>query len=211
MTTDELKALILANIKNNTSQDITGDLLQSILISIVDTIDDLKVNKETGKGLSSNDFNTAMKNKLSDMPSITNYDAANNRIKIGSKTYQLEQYVPIPDYYIGWTSGTKSAFAALTANQLKALATAYMVDENPTYTHSCTDIIFFVMFKTSKAPTSGSLAAGGLVSPITAADFLAGGDCPHADVTIDGTAYKIYGTRNTDMVGSSNIMTVNFD
>lgn len=172
---------------------------------------DGKVDKDTGMGLSQENFTTALKNKLNAMPNITNYDAANDRITIGSKTYQLTEYVPIPDYYIGWTSGTKSAFAALNESQLKQLATSYMVANNPTYQHACTNIIFFVMFKTDKAPKNGSLVAGGLSSPISAADFLAGGDCPHEPVTIDGTTYKIYGIRNSELVGENNIITVNFN
>jgi hypothetical protein len=86
-----------------------------------------------------------------------------------------------------------------------------MVANNPTYQHACTNIIFFVMFKTDKAPKNGSLVAGGLSSPISAADFLAGGDCPHEPVTIDGTTYKIYGIRNSELVGENNIITINFN
>lgn len=210
------------NVKDRIDEDITengqglitGNILNAVLDVMLDAIGavlDLKVDAVEGKGLSTNDFTTALKNKLNAMPNITNYDAANDRITIGSKTYQLTEYVPIPDYYIGWTSGTKSAFAALNESQLKQLATSYMVANNPTYQHACTNIIFFVMFKTDKAPKNGSLVAGGLSSPISAADFLAGGDCPHEPVTIDGTTYKIYGIRNSELVGENNIITINFN
>jgi hypothetical protein len=210
------------NVKDRIDEDITengkglitGNILNAVLDVMLDAIGavlDLKVDAVEGKGLSTNDFTNELKNKLNAMPNITNYDAANDRITIGSKTYQLTEYVPIPDYYIGWTSGTKSAFAALKESQLKQLATSYMVANNPTYQHACTNIIFFVMFKTDKAPKNGSLVAGGLSSPISAADFLAGGDCPHEPVTIDGTTYKIYGIRNSELVGENNIITINFN
>jgi hypothetical protein len=169
------------------------------------------VDAENGKSLVLNTLIT----KLSNMPYITAYDYANHRVTLSdgtnSQVYQLTPYVPIPDYYIGRTSGTKSAFAALKESQLKQLATSYMVANNPTYQHACTNIIFFVMFKTDKAPKNGSLVAGGLSSPISAADFLAGGDCPHEPVTIDGTTYKIYGIRNSELVGENNIITINFN
>ena len=209
-----IKDLINEGIVTNGEGLIDAVLLRGILIGILDAVGvnlDNKVDTETGKGLSTNDFTNELKNKLTAMPSITNYDATNDRITIGSKTYQLTEYVPIPDYYIGWTSGTKSAFAALDESQLKQLATSYMVSNNPTYQHACTNIIFFVMFKTDKAPKNGSLVAGGLSSPISAADFLAGGDCPHEPVTIDGTTYKIYGIRNSELVGENNIITINFN
>lgn len=234
---EQLKENIRQYIRQNGNREITGEILQEILLAMVDELADggvidtslslesenpvqnkaikaaldEKVDTATGMGLSQENFTTALKNKLNAMPNITNYDAANDRITIGGKTYQLTEYVPIPDYYIGWTSGTKSAFAALNESQLKQLSTSYLVANNPTYQHACTNIIFFVMFKTDKAPKNGSLVAGGLSSPISAADFLAGGDCPHEPVTIDGTTYKIYGIRNSELVGENNIITINFN
>ena len=215
------------NVKDRIDEDITengqglitGNILNAVLDVMLDAIGavlDLKVDAVEGKGLSTNDFTNELKNKLNNMPYITAYDYQNHRVKLNdgnghSQVYQLTPYVPIPDYYIGWTSGTKSAFAALNESQLKQLATSYMVSNNPTYQHACTNIIFFVMFKTDKAPKNGSLVAGGLSSPISAADFLAGGDCPHEPVTIDGTTYKIYGIRNSELVGENNIITINFN
>ena len=214
------------NVKDRIDEDITengqglitGNILNAVLDVMLDAIGavlDLKVDAVEGKGLSTNDFTNALKSKLNNMPYITAYDYANHLVTLSdgthSQVYQLTPYVPIPDYYIGWTSGTKSAFAALNESQLKQLATSYMVSNNPTYQHACTNIIFFVMFKTDKAPKNGSLVAGGLSSPISAADFLAGGDCPHEPVTIDGTTYKIYGIRNSELVGENNIITINFN
>ena len=214
------------NIHDRIDEEITENgqglidavLLRGILIGILDAVGvnlDNKVDAVQGKGLSANDFTNALKSKLNNMPYITAYDYANHLVTLSdgthSQVYQLTPYVPVADYYIGWTSGTKSAFAALYESQLKQLATSYMVANNPTYQHACTNIIFFVMFKTDKAPKNGSLVAGGLSSPISAADFLAGGDCPHEPVTIDGTTYKIYGIRNSELVGENNIITINFN
>jgi hypothetical protein len=213
-----IKDLINEGIVTNGEGAIDALLLRSILIGMLDAVGvnlDNKVDAVQGKGLSANDFTTQLKSKLNNMPYITAYDYANHHVTLSdgthSQVYQLTPYVPVADYYIGWTSGTKSAFAALNESQLKQLATSYMVANNPTYQHACTNIIFFVMFKTDKAPKNGSLVAGGLSSPISAADFLAGGDCPHEPVTIDGTTYKIYGIRNSELVGENNIITINFN
>lgn len=202
--------LINEEIVTNGKGDIDAVMIRTILLGMLTAVGenlDGKVDAETGKSLILDTLIT----KLSNMPAITGFNAQTNRITIGGKEYELTPYVPIPDYYIGWTSGTKSAFAALNESQLKQLATSYMVANNPTYQHACTNIIFFVMFKTDKAPKNGSLVAGGLSSPISAADFLAGGDCPHEPVTIDGTTYKIYGIRNSELVGENNIITINFN
>lgn len=213
------------NVKDRIDEDITengkglitGNILNAVLDVMLDAIGavlDLKVDAVEGKGLSTNDFTNELKNKLNNMPYITAYDYANHHVTLSdgthSQVYQLTPYVPVADYYIGWTSGTKSEFAAKTAEQLVASATPYMVSSNPTYQHACTNIIFYVMFKTDKAPVSGSLNSGGLVSPITAQEFLSGGSCPHGDITYSGTTYKVYGLRNSDLIGDTNIITVNF-
>ena len=65
----ELKAAIRADIKENTEQEIGGDLLQGDLIRMVDDINAAKVDKEGGKGLSSNDFTDEDKEKLDSIPS----------------------------------------------------------------------------------------------------------------------------------------------
>ena len=212
-----IKDLINEEIVTNGQGLIDAVLLRGILIGILDAVGvnlDNRVDTVQGKGLSANDFTNALKSKLNNMPYITAYDYANHLVTLSdgthSQVYQLTPYVPVADYYIGWTSGTKSEFAAKTAEQLVASATPYMVSSNPTYQHACTNIIFYVMFKTDKAPVSGSLNSGGLVSPITAQEFLSGGSCPHGDITYSGTTYKVYGLRNSDLIGDTNIITVNF-
>ena len=112
------------------------------------------------------------------------------------------------DYYIGWASGTKRAFSGKTAQELVAGATAYSIG-SAAYSQQCQDIIFYILFRESNPPT-GQLDSSGVVSPITAADFLAGGDCPHDPVEVDGITYKVWGTRNTDYPTGNNVITINF-
>jgi hypothetical protein len=81
----EIKDVINANIKTNGKQAITGKVLNSTLIGMMDSVDaaiseevrvldesiEGKVSKEKGKGLSSNDFTDAEKEKLA---ALENYD-----------------------------------------------------------------------------------------------------------------------------------------
>lgn len=80
----ELKAAIRQDIKDNTGQEITGDLLQGDLLRMVDDINLAKadaaalavlivnlankVDKVTGKGLSTNDYTDTDKAKLAGLP-----------------------------------------------------------------------------------------------------------------------------------------------
>lgn len=61
---DNLIADIAAVIKNNTTQAITGQVLQDVLVQIVQDIRDWKVEQEDGKGLSANDLTDALLDKL---------------------------------------------------------------------------------------------------------------------------------------------------
>lgn len=61
---DNLIADIAAVIKNNTTQAITGQVLQDVLVQIVQDIRDWKVEQVDGKGLSTNDLTDALLEKL---------------------------------------------------------------------------------------------------------------------------------------------------
>lgn len=61
---DNLIADIAAVIKNNTTQAITGQVLQDVLVQIVQDIRDWKVEQEDGKGLSANDLTNELLAKL---------------------------------------------------------------------------------------------------------------------------------------------------
>lgn len=116
------------------------------------------------------------------------------------------------DYYAGFTSGTKSQFAAMTAAQLQAASTGYDRSGQPTYTHAVgQNSIFFLMWKSGSAPQGGSLVSGGITSPLKAEDFTDGTtfNTPHDPVTIDGVQYTVAAIRNTDF-NPEDTFTVNF-
>lgn len=116
------------------------------------------------------------------------------------------------DYYAGFTSGTKSQFAAMTAAQLQAASTGYDRSGQPTYTHAVgQNSIFFLMWKSGSAPQSGSLVSGGITSPLNAEDFTDGTtfNTTHDPVTIDGVQYTVAAIRNTDF-NPEDTFTVNF-
>ena len=131
-------------------------------------------------------------------------------------TATFEADTPAPstahDYYAGFASGTKSQFAAMTAEQLQASATGYDKGSQPTYTHAVGQhSIFYLMWRSGCAPQGGSLVSGGVTSPLTAEDFTDGTtfNTPHDPVTIDGVQYTVAAIRNTDF-NPEDTFTVNF-
>ena len=76
MAISDLKGIIDAIIKTNGRQEITGASLNEVLTQMVNELDvaselSNKVDKELGKGLSTNDFTTSEKEKLA---GLENYD-----------------------------------------------------------------------------------------------------------------------------------------
>ena len=131
-------------------------------------------------------------------------------------TATFEADTPAPstahDYYAGFASGTKSQFAAMSAEQLQASATGYDKGTQPTYTHAVGQhSIFYLMWRSGCAPQGGSLVSGGVTSPLTAEDFTDGTtfNTPHDPVTIDGVQYTVAAIRNTDF-NPEDTFTVNF-
>lgn len=213
--TDRINEEIVTNGQGLIDAITLRDILLGMLTAVGANLD-FKVDTEPGKGLSTNDFTTTLKNKLNNMPYITAYDYTNHLVTLSdgthSQVYQLTPYVPIPDYYVGWTSGNAASFQAKTAQELVNGAgnNHFMVATNPTYQHACINKIFYLLFKTDKAPTGGSLVSGGLESQISASDFLSGGIIHHEPITYDGTTYKVYTYADDDLISDSNIITVNF-
>lgn len=189
---EEIINLIDEEIVTNGQGLIDAVLLRGILKGMLTAVSvnlESKVDAETGKGLSTNDFTTALKNKLNAMPNITNYDAANDCITIGSKTYQLTEYVPIPDHYVGWTTGNKASFNALTDQQIASLANVVTSD---TYTRAFgTDSIFFLLYRSGTAPQSIIFTSQG--TPMQQDIVSDNSFGSHADVTIGVLSYKIFG------------------
>ena len=71
-----LKSQIAAVIKTNGAQSITGDLLQAKLFSIIDGLNAVKVDAETGKALSSNDLTDDLLSKLNSAIQQAGLDSA---------------------------------------------------------------------------------------------------------------------------------------
>jgi hypothetical protein len=167
-----------------------------------------KVDKVSNKGLSTNDFTTALKNKLSALPVIS---ISGNTLTIDGQQFTLTPAggggeSTAKDYFIGWTTGSKSDFAALTAAQLQALATGYSTAQNPTYTGQFGQSrIFFLLYKS--APQRIVLTSSGqeMVQNIESDNT-----CPHDPVTIDGTTFQLFGIFASSNHDPSDSMTITF-
>lgn len=124
--TDLINSKIVTNGEGLIDAITLRDILLGMLTAVGTNLD-LKVDTETGKGLSTNDLTNArlaqinsidgkvdkvqgkslildtLITKLSNMPYITEYDYANHRVTLSdgthSQVYQLTPYVPIPDFY----------------------------------------------------------------------------------------------------------------
>ena len=167
-----------------------------------------KVDKVAGKGLSTNDFTNALKEKLTALPAIA---LSGNILTIDGQQFTLTPAggggdSTAKDYFVGWTTGSKADFAALTAAQLEALATGYSTAQNPTYTGQFgQNRIFFLLYKT--APQRIVLTSSGqeMVQNIEQDNT-----CPHDPVTIDGTTYQLFGIFASSQHDASDSMTITF-
>lgn len=190
---------------------ITGNILNAVLDVMLDAIGavlDLKVDAVEGKGLSTNDFTNDLKNKLTGLINIktTDYDATNDRITIGSKTYQLTEYVPIPDYYVGFANSSTANFQAMTNEQLMELVgQGKTVDSNPSHSGTWDEYILFVLKRTNVSITSATFTsiAGGGAQQLELATM-------HDNITIDGTTYNVVGKRLGVFNAGQDTFTINF-
>lgn len=167
-----------------------------------------KVDKVSGKVLSTNDFTNALKEKLTALPAIA---LSGNILTIDGQQFTLTPAggggdSTAKDYFVGWTTGSKADFAALTAAQLEALATGYSTAQNPTYTGQFgQNRIFFLLYKS--APQRIVLTSSGqeMVQNIEQDNT-----CPHDPVTIDGTTYQLFGIFASSQHDASDSMTITF-
>lgn len=167
-----------------------------------------KVDKVSGKGLSTNDFTNALKEKLTALPAIA---LSGNILTIDGQQFTLTPAggggdSTAKDYFVGWTTGSKADFAALTAAQLEALATGYSTAQNPTYTGQFgQNRIFFLLYKS--APQRIVLTSSGqeMVQNIEQDNT-----CPHDPVTIDDTTYQLFGIFASSQHDASDSMTITF-
>ena len=167
-----------------------------------------KVDKVSGKGLSTNDLTDALKEKLTALPAIA---LSGNILTIDGQQFTLTPAggggdSTAKDYFVGWTTGSKADFAALTAAQLEALASGYSTAQNPTYTGQFgQNRIFFLLYKS--APQRIVLTSSGqeMVQNIEQDNT-----CPHDPVTIDGTTYQLFGIFASSQHDASDSMTITF-
>lgn len=193
-----IKDLINEEIVTNGQGLIDAVLLRGILIGMLDAVGvnlDNKVDTETGKGLSANDFTNALKSKLNNMPYITAYDYTNHLVTLSdgthSQVYQLTPYVPIPDYYVGFANSSTANFQAMTKEQLMELAgQGKTVDSNPSYSGTWDEYILFVLKRTNVSIASATFTsiAGGGAQQLELATM-------HDNITVDGTTYNVVGKR----------------
>lgn len=191
-------------IDSSLSSSSTNPVQNKVIKSALDS----KVDKVSGKGLSTNDFTTELKNKLSALPEIS---ISGNTLTIDGRQFTLTPAggggeSTAKDYFIGWTTGSKSDFAALTAAQLQALATGYTTAQNPTYTGQFgQNRIFFLLYKTAPQlivlTSSGQNMKQNIESDNT---------CPHDPVTIDGTTFQLFGIFASSQHDASDSMTITF-
>lgn len=167
---------------------------------------DGKVDKVSGKGLSTNDFTTALKNKLSALPVIS---ISGNTLTIDGQQFTLTPAgggSTAKDYYIGFTTGSKADFAALTPAQLQNLATGYTTAQNPSYSGQFgQNRIFFLLYKT--APQRIVLTSSGQNME---QNIESDNTCPHDPVTIDGTTFQLFGIFASSNHDPSDTMTITF-
>ena len=113
------------------------------------------------------------------------------------------------DYYVGWTTGSKSDFAAFTDAQVQSLATGYTTAQQNPYTGQFgQNPIFFLLYKSANPPQSVVLTSAGQSQT---QDILNDNTCPHSDVTIDGTSYKVFGIRLASGYDQGDTITVTFN
>ena len=107
------------------------------------------------------------------------------------KTNQEPSTTP-PDYYVGWTNGTKTQFRNLSDSDLINGATGYSISSNPTYTRAFgSEYIFYLLYQADKAPTQIVFTSQNVPQPVSISE----NNCPHDDVVIDGVTYKEFGIR----------------
>ena len=124
------------------------------------------------------------------------------------KTNQEPGTTP-PDYYVGWTNGTKSQFRGKSDADLINGATGYSISSNPTYTRAYGDNnIFYLLYQVDKAPTQIVFTSQNTPQTV---DISNDNTCPHDDVVIDGVTYKVFGDRAPSGYDHTDSMTIKFE
>lgn len=126
-----------------------------------------------------------------------NKEASRTVTVTGNKTYTATfaaDSASGADYMVGWANGTKSEFNALTDAELANMTTSHSTATDSTYEHAFGDKqIFYLLYKSTAAPKTVNLISAGqtMAQNLESDNSFAG----HADVTVAGTAYKLFGIR----------------
>lgn len=92
-------------------------------------------------------------------------------------------------YYVGWANMTADFFAGLTGEQLVSMATKQ--DKKEWSGTFGSNSIFFLLYQAKKLPAVTLISSGVPMEQ----NLISDSTCPHDDVILDGTAYKVFGMR----------------
>lgn len=118
----------------------------------------------------------------------------NGRTAEVSHTIRQSAYVPTVtyDYYIGQLTKTKSEFTALADNDLVAALTKDTISASKSASYKATQNCIVLLIPATLAISKFQYTSGGLTTNVLADNMF---NLEHADVTIGGKAYKVYGYR----------------
>ncbi len=140
-----------------------------------------------------------------------------NKLIVGDRTFRLEPWIDVADYYVGLAGMTREVFYSKTIDQLLSGATPYMVQNNPSYAKEYTNddaglVIFYVILKSNVRIDSGNLRSGNVTTDYTQADFNDPTyfDLRYGGVAINGAAYNVIGVRGVSLPDPNNMITLNF-
>lgn len=116
-------------------------------------------------------------------------------ITIGGNTQRVNFTTATPQeeaaaaYYVGFADMTAEWFHDLTDYQIAEMATRQDNKEwSGTFGLSS---VFFLLYQEGKLPTVTLISSGVPMEQ----DLLEDSTCPHDDVTLNGTTYKVFGMR----------------
>ena len=116
-------------------------------------------------------------------------------VTIGGNTQRVNFTTATPQeeaaaaYYVGWADMTAEWFRDLTDYQIAEMATRQDKKEwSGTFGKNS---VFFLLYQEGKQPTVTLISSGVPMEQ----DLVDDSTCPHDDVTLNGTTYKVFGMR----------------
>lgn len=92
-------------------------------------------------------------------------------------------------YYVGWADMTADWFRDLTDYQIAEMATRQ--DKKEWQGTFGKNSVFFLLYQEGKLPTVTLISSGVPMEQ----DLVDDSTCPHDDITLNGTTYKVFGIR----------------